>query len=54
MTKQLPPHLQAIFDKRNAFFKECGYDRDPAEFLVECHKKAKEAGDDNALIHALV
>ena len=53
MTKQLPSHLQAIFDKRDAFFKKCGCDQDPAEFLIECKKKAEKAGDDDALIHAI-
>lgn len=52
MNKQTPPHLQAVLDKRDAFLKKCGCDRDPAEFLVECKKKAEKAGDDNALIHA--
>ena len=54
MTKQLPPHLQAIFDKRAAFFKKCGCDQEPAEFLIECQKKANARGDDNALIHAVI
>ena len=54
MTKQLPPHLQALFEKRDATFKECGVDKDPAEFLIECKRKADEAGNDNALIHAVL
>jgi len=54
MNKQLPSHLQAILDKRAAFFKGCGCDQEPAEFLIECKKKAEKAGDDNALIHAIV
>lgn len=53
MAKQLPPHLQAIFDKRDTLLKECGCDQEPAEFLIECKKKAETAGDDNALIHAV-
>lgn len=54
MNNKLPAHLQAIFDKREAFFKECGCDKDPAEFLIECKKKAEKAGDDNAIIHAVI
>lgn len=53
MTNQLPEHLQEIFDKREAFLKECGCYQEPAEFLIECKKKAETAGDDNALIHAV-
>ena len=52
MTNQLPPHLQALFEKRDEIFKECGAGKDPAEFLIECKRKAEEAGDDDALIHA--
>jgi len=51
---KLPAHLQTIFDKRDAFFKKCGCDKDPAEFLIECKRKADANGDDNALIHAAI
>lgn len=52
MNKQLPKHLQELFDKREAALKECGFNQEPAEFLIECKRKADERGDDNALIHA--
>ena len=54
MNKQLPPHLQAIFDKRNAFFKKCGCERDPAEDIIEALNKAKKVGDDDSLTHAII
>lgn len=50
---QTPPHLQKLFDKKDAELKAMGIDQDPSDFLVECFRKAEKAGDDNALIHAL-
>lgn len=54
MSKQLPPHLQAIFDKRNKFLNDCGCNQDPAEFLIKCKEKSEKSGNDNALIHAII